>query len=49
MVADLTGASKRYKGFAKQCMSEYDLNGWTSNDLVSNVDVSAILKRETAG
>ena len=25
MVADLTGASARYKGFAEQCMAEYDL------------------------
>jgi 4-hydroxyphenylacetate 3-monooxygenase len=44
MVADLTGASKRYKGFAEQCMAEYDLNGWTSADLVSSADVSAINK-----
>ena len=46
MVADRTGASQRYKGFAEQCMAEYNLDGWTSPDLVSNADVSAIIKRE---
>jgi 4-hydroxyphenylacetate 3-monooxygenase len=45
MVADLTGASKRYKGFAEQCMAEYDLNGWTSSDLIAPDDVSAIIKK----
>jgi 4-hydroxyphenylacetate 3-monooxygenase len=45
MVADVTGASARYKGFAEQCMAEYDLNGWTVPDMVSNSDVSAIAKR----
>jgi 4-hydroxyphenylacetate 3-monooxygenase len=44
MVADLTGASKRFKGFAEQCMSEYNLDGWTSNDLVKSDDISVILK-----
>jgi 4-hydroxyphenylacetate 3-monooxygenase len=44
MVADGTGASARYKGFAEQCMSEYNLDGWTSSDLVSNSDVSVLMK-----
>ena len=30
---DITGASKRYKGFAEQCMAEYDLDGWTAPDM----------------
>jgi len=48
MVADLTGASARYKGFAEQCMAEYDLNGWTVPDLIQPDDVSAVLnKRQT--
>jgi 4-hydroxyphenylacetate 3-monooxygenase len=47
MVADLTGASARYKGFAEQCMAEYDLDGWTGSDLVSPTDVSAIMKKTT--
>jgi 4-hydroxyphenylacetate 3-monooxygenase len=45
MVADATGASARYKGFAEQCMAEYDLNGWTASDLVNPNDVSAVLKK----
>jgi 4-hydroxyphenylacetate 3-monooxygenase len=45
IVANVTGASKRYMGFAEQCMAEYDLNGWTATDLVSNADVSAIMKK----
>jgi 4-hydroxyphenylacetate 3-monooxygenase len=48
MVAELTGAAKRYKGFAEQCMSEYNLDGWTSSDLIAPTDVSAIMKREMA-
>ncbi len=48
MVADMTGASARYKGFAEQCMAEYDLDGWTVSDLVSAEDVSAIKKQITS-
>jgi 4-hydroxyphenylacetate 3-monooxygenase len=44
MVAELSGAAKRYKGFAEQCMAEYDLDGWTSPDLVKADDISVILK-----
>jgi 4-hydroxyphenylacetate 3-monooxygenase len=35
-----TGQTDRYKGFAEQCMSEYDLDGWTAPDLVNPGDVS---------
>jgi len=45
LVANVTGASKRYMGFAEQCMAEYDLDGWKVPDLVSNADVSAIMKK----
>ncbi len=45
LVADLTGATKRYKGFAEQCMAEYDINGWTVPDSISPNDVSAIIKK----
>jgi 4-hydroxyphenylacetate 3-monooxygenase len=45
LVADVTGATKRYKGFAEQCMAEYDIDGWKVPDLVSNADVSAIMKK----
>ena len=35
MVADITGASARYKGFAEQCMAEYNLDGWIAPDMVT--------------
>ena len=31
-------------GFAEQCMAEYDLDGWTTPDLVASDDISVILK-----
>jgi len=45
LVADITGATKRYKGFAEQCMAEYNLDGWTAKDLVDAADVRAIGKQ----
>lgn len=39
------GAASQYKGFAEQCMAEYDLDGWTVPDLVSSKDVSIHLRR----
>jgi 4-hydroxyphenylacetate 3-monooxygenase len=45
LVADVTGATKRYKGFAEQCMAEYDINGWTVPDLINPNDVSAIINK----
>jgi 4-hydroxyphenylacetate 3-monooxygenase len=43
MVSEMTGANARYKGFAEQCMAEYDLDGWTAPDLVSADDVSVLV------
>src|SRR3954453_18471275 len=40
LVADLTGQSAKYKGFAEQCMAEYDLDGWTTSDLINPDDIS---------
>jgi 4-hydroxyphenylacetate 3-monooxygenase len=45
MVADLTGQSAKYKGFAEQCMAEYDLDGWTVPDLISPDDVNLVMKK----
>jgi len=45
MVSDLTGASAKYKGFAEQCMAEYDLTGWTVPDLINPDDVSVVMKK----
>jgi len=37
-----TGALQQYKDFAKSCMDEYDLDGWTVPDLINPDDVSII-------
>jgi 4-hydroxyphenylacetate 3-monooxygenase len=34
-----------YKGFAEQCLAEYDLDGWTVPDLINPDDVSLVRKR----
>jgi 4-hydroxyphenylacetate 3-monooxygenase len=38
--AQASGAADAMKGFAEQCMAEYDLNGWTAPDLINPDDVS---------
>jgi 4-hydroxyphenylacetate 3-monooxygenase len=35
----VTGASARYKGFAEQCMAEYNLDGWIAPDMIKADDV----------
>lgn len=37
-----TGQLAAMQGFADKCLSEYDLNGWTSSDLINPADVSAL-------
>jgi len=45
-----TGQADRFKGFAEQCMAEYDLDGWTVPDLINADDVNVIKqRRQTAG
>jgi 4-hydroxyphenylacetate 3-monooxygenase len=39
------GTVDRMKGFAEQCMAEYDLDGWTVDDLVNPDDISLITGR----
>jgi 4-hydroxyphenylacetate 3-monooxygenase len=39
------GTAEHDKGFAEQCMAEYDLNGWTVPDLINPDDVSAVMSR----
>jgi 4-hydroxyphenylacetate 3-monooxygenase len=34
------GNAAKFKGFAEQCMEEYDLNGWTAPDLINPDDVA---------
>jgi 4-hydroxyphenylacetate 3-monooxygenase len=38
--AEASGAAEAMKGFAEQCMAEYDLDGWTAPDLINPDDVS---------
>jgi 4-hydroxyphenylacetate 3-monooxygenase len=38
--AQASGAADAMKGFAEQCMAEYDLHGWTAPDLINPDDVS---------
>ena len=45
MVADLMGQSAKYKGFAEQCMAEYDLDGWTVPDLINPDDVNVVMNK----
>jgi 4-hydroxyphenylacetate 3-monooxygenase len=39
------GQAERFKGFAEQCLAEYDLKGWTAPDLITPVDVSRFLTK----
>ena len=41
--ATASGQVDAYKGFAEQCMAEYDLDGWTAPDLVTPTDVNRFL------
>jgi hypothetical protein len=34
------GTADKLKGFAEQCMGEYDLDGWTVPDLINPGDLS---------
>ena len=40
------GEADSFKGFAEQCMAEYDLDGWTVPDLIDNSDVALFGKRD---
>ncbi len=44
MVAEALGQAAKYKGFAEQCMAEYDINGWTVPDLINPDDISIVMK-----
>jgi 4-hydroxyphenylacetate 3-monooxygenase len=46
-VATALGQVEKYKGFAEQCMAEYDLNGWTVPDLINPDDVNIHMKKFT--
>jgi 4-hydroxyphenylacetate 3-monooxygenase len=40
-----SGQYDRWKGFADQCMAEYDLDGWTAPDLINPDDVSVLSRK----
>jgi 4-hydroxyphenylacetate 3-monooxygenase len=39
-----TGDADRFKGFAEQCLAEYDLEGWTVPDLINPEDVNVVAR-----
>ncbi len=44
MVQEATGQTEQYRGFAEQCLNEYDLDGWTVPDLDSFESLRAARK-----
>ena len=46
LMANGDGTVDRLKGFAEQCMQEYDLDGWSVPDMIGNDDVRIIGKRK---
>jgi 4-hydroxyphenylacetate 3-monooxygenase len=40
--AEGSGLADEYRGFAEQCMAEYDLDGWTFPDLVNPDDINVV-------
>ena len=42
------GTVDRMKGFAEQCMAEYDLDGWTVDDLINPDDINLITGKRRA-
>ncbi|MBV9691199.1 MAG: hypothetical protein JO202_15985 [Ktedonobacteraceae bacterium] len=39
------GQVNQYKGFAEQCLAEYDLDGWTVPDLINPDDVNVHMRK----
>jgi 4-hydroxyphenylacetate 3-monooxygenase len=42
LMAEATGQADGYRALVDQCMSEYDLDGWTGTDYVSSDDVNVV-------
>jgi aromatic ring hydroxylase len=47
LAQDATGQLDAYKEFAEQCLSEYDLDGWTAPDLINPDDINFITNRDS--
>lgn len=45
-MAQTSGAARRFRELAEQCLSEYDLDGWTAPDLITPRDVSRFSQKE---
>jgi 4-hydroxyphenylacetate 3-monooxygenase len=45
-MAQGSGRTAEFTGFAERCMAEYDLEGWKTPDLVNPDDVNLFLKRD---
>jgi 4-hydroxyphenylacetate 3-monooxygenase len=39
------GTVDRMKGYAEQCMAEYDLDGWLVPDMIAPDDINLITRR----
>jgi 4-hydroxyphenylacetate 3-monooxygenase len=48
LMASEDGTVDAMKGMVEQCMSEYDLDGWTVSDLINPDDISLIAPRPAA-
>jgi len=45
MMAGGDGTVDKMKGYAEQCMAEYDLDGWLAPDLIAPDDINLITRR----
>src|SRR5690606_18067739 len=44
LAMEKSGQADAMRGFAEQCMAEYDLDGWTAPNLINNHDVPVLGK-----
>lgn len=49
MAYQADGQADGLKGFAEQCMSEYDLDGWTRPDLINREAFDLVQRRFAQG
>ena len=47
-MAQGSGRTGEFTGFAERCMVEYDLDGWKASDLINADDVSLFLKKHSS-
>src|SRR5207249_1446085 len=45
-MAQTSGAARRFKELAEQCLAEYNLDGWTAPDLITPRDVNRFLQKD---